>query len=225
MQQRFGRPRALDEDLCAEICNLVSAGHSVPAVARIVGRDVRTIRRHAQRDDNFARLLGVAEVSARNDPLKMVRRAASGSWRAAAWLLERTDPERYAKQAPATCRPQDVDKTFTRIMETVLREIPNEPARRSMYHNLAKVMEEETVRLFLPPAARIPSQKLHDTRCVDEQRLNDFVDSLSTPAVSPREAAGTPQGGTFCGNSSPINAKSPPSISSTNPGENHDPRL
>jgi hypothetical protein len=96
-----GRPHALDYARCAEICELVAAGHSVAAVARMVGCNVKTIRRHAQRDEVFARQLRAAEVNARNDPLKQLRRAASSNWRAAAWLLERSDPERFGKQTAA----------------------------------------------------------------------------------------------------------------------------
>ncbi|HEX6963687.1 MAG TPA: hypothetical protein VF175_17605, partial [Lacipirellula sp.] len=121
-----GRPCVLDEADYSEICDLVADGHSVPTVARLIGCDVKTIRRHALRHDRFARLLRTAELSARNDPLKMMRRAAHGSWRAAAWLLERTDPERYGKQPSAACRPEDVDRTFTRIMETVLSQVQGE---------------------------------------------------------------------------------------------------
>jgi hypothetical protein len=147
-----GRPHALDYARCAEICELVAAGHSVAAVARMVGCNVKTIRRHAQRDEVFARQLRAAEVNARNDPLKQLRRAASSNWRAAAWLLERSDPERFGKQTAAACRPEDVDRTFTRIMETVLEQLDDDQARRTMYNCLARVMEEESLHLFLPPA-------------------------------------------------------------------------
>jgi hypothetical protein len=185
-----GRPRVLDETRCNEICDLVAAGHSVATAARLVGCDVRTIRRHACRDESFGRRLRTAEVSARNDPLKMMRRAAHGSWRAAAWLLERTDPERYGKLPPANCRPEDVDRTFTRIMETVLSQIDGESPRRAMYLSLAKVMEEESVRLFLPRGVRRPDQNSDFAMHVDQQRLSDLLDSLSTPRKAASAASG-----------------------------------
>jgi hypothetical protein len=152
-----GRPCTLDDARCAEICDLVADGKSIRAVARLVGCNVKTIRRHAARNPNFGRLLATAEISARHDPLKMMRRAAGASWRAAAWLLERTDPQRYAKQPPGACRPEDLDRAFTRIMDSALSHVSDAESRSAMYESLAKIMEEETTRLFLPPpSARWP---------------------------------------------------------------------
>jgi hypothetical protein len=111
----------------------------------------------------------------------MMHRAAHGSWRAAAWLLERTDPERYGKQPPPTCRPEDVDRTFTRIMDTVLSQIEGEAPRRAMYQCLVKVMEDESVRLFLPRGVRRTDQNCDLGLHVQQQRANDFLDSLSRP--------------------------------------------
>jgi hypothetical protein len=174
-----GRPPVLDKPRCAEICQLVAAGHSVATAARLIGCDARTIRRQARRDEDFGRQLRTAEVSARNDPLKMMQRAAHGSWRAAAWLLERADPERYGRRPPPTCRPEDVDRTFTRIMETVLSQIEGDAPRRAMYQSLAKVMEDESVRLFLPPGVRRTDQSADLELHVQQQRVNDFMDALS----------------------------------------------
>src|SRR5688572_5137950 len=107
-----GRPCTLDPAKRAEICDLLAAGQSVRAAARTIGCDVKTIRRHAERDENFARLLRKAELRARKDPLKMLQRAAGTSWRAAAWLLERTDPQHYGKQSAIACRPEQLRDAF-----------------------------------------------------------------------------------------------------------------
>jgi hypothetical protein len=186
-----GRPHVLDDSHCAEICELVAAGHSVAAVARLVGCNVKTIRRHAQRDETFACQLRAAEVNARNDPLKQLRRAASSNWRAAAWLLERSDPERFGKQTGAACRPEDVDRTFTRIMETVLEQLEGDQARRTMYNCLARVMEEESLHLFLPPAARPKNRRRPITPLVDDQRLYDM---FATPSPAAPTAISGPWG-------------------------------
>lgn len=219
-----GRPCVLDEAAYAEICDLVADGHSVATVARLIGCDVKTIRRHALRNDRFARLLRTAELAARNDPLKMMRRAAHGSWRAAAWLLERTDPERYGKQPSAACRPEDVDRTFTRIMETALSQIQGEAPRRTMYHSLAKIMEEETVRLFLPAAARRANHNSEPTSHVDAQRLNDLLDSLSKPNNPAQPSASTNRQEGFRATASPSHTKNQSPQTSANLEGNRAPR-
>jgi hypothetical protein len=212
-----GRPYVLDDRRCAEICDLAAAGHSIRNVARLIGCDVKTIRRHAARDPNFGRLLTTAVISARHDPLKMMRRAAGASWRAAAWLLERTEPDRYGKQPPATCRPEDVDRAFTRIMDTALGHIQGDAPRRAMYQSLAKVMEAETIRLFLPPAVRnvVPKQDL--TFHVDDQRLKDFLDSVSN-CYSPSKAPAPPPD--KAPSASPAGPKTGPSKTPANPEAN-----
>ena len=219
-----GRPPVLDETRCTEICDLVAAGHSVATAARLIGCDARTVRRHAGRDENFGRMLRTAEVSARNDPLKMMRRAAHGSWRAAAWLLERTDPERYGKQPPPTCRPEDVDRTFTRIMETVLSQIEDDGPRRAMYQSLVKVMEDESVRLFLPRGVRRADQNCDWTVHVDQQRLKDFMDALSGPQEPDSASSDASRTSDIGRTRASHDAKNQTPKNAPNPGRNHAPR-
>jgi hypothetical protein len=219
-----GRPFRLDEQQSSEICDLVAAGHSIRSVARMVGCDVKTIRRHAARDQQFARLLAAAELSARQDPLKMMRRATGASWRAAAWMLERTDPDRYGKQRPVGCRPQDLDRTFTRIMDVALGLVRGEQERRAMYLALAKVMEEETVQLFLPPSVRRASSTSDFTFHVDSQRFQDMLDSAARPAELPE----TPKSSTQSRDKVPTRPVPGPKTQSPktplNPERNHKPR-
>jgi hypothetical protein len=149
-----GRPRSLDPARCSEICALVAAGHRLAAVARLMGCSVKTIRRQARRDQQFASELKTAELAACNDPLRLVKRAAADNWRAAAWLLERTDPDRFARQPPATCRPEQVEDAFVRLTEAALVAINDEKLRRTVYHALREAGENETRRLLVPPRRR-----------------------------------------------------------------------
>jgi hypothetical protein len=55
-------------------------------VARLIGRNVKTIWRHAVRDREFGIRLRAAQRIARNQPLDTIRRAAASNPRAAAWL-------------------------------------------------------------------------------------------------------------------------------------------
>jgi hypothetical protein len=81
-----GQPPVLNDADCAEICELIAAGCSATAVARLIGRNVKTIWRHAARDQAFGQGLRAAQRVARNQPHEVIRRAAASSPRAAAWL-------------------------------------------------------------------------------------------------------------------------------------------
>ena len=94
-----GRPRALNEDKRKQVCGLVASGCGMDHAARHVGCSVRTIRREALRNPAFGEKLRRAELAAQLQPISAVRSAASKNWRAAAWLLERTQPRRVRPDA------------------------------------------------------------------------------------------------------------------------------
>jgi hypothetical protein len=183
--QANGRPHRLDEELCNQICDLVSAGHPVAAVARLVGCNAKTIRRHAERDEHFGQLLRAAEFKARQDPVIVMQRAAGSNWRAAAWLLERSDPRQYGKQSPNTCRPEEVATSFAGLIETTLSKIDDEQARGILYKIMSQAVDQELKRLFLPPGAREQQSEREILRRVDARRTDDILESLLSTASSP----------------------------------------
>src|SRR3972149_3390604 len=101
------RPRALDELKRREICALVSAGCGIAEAARYVGCNPVTIRREAPRNAEFHEPLRNADLRAELSPLQALRQAAHTHWRAAAWFLERTQPDRFGRRNPDTVTPQD----------------------------------------------------------------------------------------------------------------------
>jgi hypothetical protein len=92
-----GRPRALDEIKQREICAPVTAGCSICEAARYVGCAPSTIHREAKRNDPFAEKLRHATTYAGLSPLQAMQAASRTHWRAAAWMLERTKPGRFAR--------------------------------------------------------------------------------------------------------------------------------
>jgi len=118
-----GRPRMLDEMNRREICALVSAGDSLAGAAQYVGCSVRTIRREAERNEQFGHKLREAELAARLAPLKAMRKATETHWRAAAWMLERTRPEQFG---PNALGPKEL-KTLARDLVRIVREEINDP--------------------------------------------------------------------------------------------------
>src|SRR5262245_30409408 len=88
-----GRRRILNDAKCQEVCSLVTAGCGIEDAARHVGCVPKTIFREARRNPDFGKSLKEAQTAAELTPLNAMRDAAKQNWRAAAWLLERTNPQ------------------------------------------------------------------------------------------------------------------------------------
>ena len=98
----MGRKHVLDEVKQREICALITAGMSLRKVARYVGCDRKTIYRERRADPDFDKRVRRAEMAADLAPLELMRRAAATHWRAAAWLLERSERRAAASQQAAS---------------------------------------------------------------------------------------------------------------------------
>jgi len=133
---KIGRPRALCDTKRREVCTLVSAGCDMAEAARYVGCTVRTVRREALRNEDFHDSLRRAELSAQLDPLHTLRKAAKNHWRAAAWLLERTNPDRYARQDPYAIRPEQHEDIMLQVVDLLMDEITDNEIRTRIYHRL-----------------------------------------------------------------------------------------
>ena len=150
----YGRPRTLDDVRRGEICALVSTGLTVQQAARYVRCSVKTIHRESQRNDEFRRSLHNAELAARLEPLKLVRQAAGAHWRAAAWLLERTQPERFAPRPAGAVRPEQVEDACHRLIEAALQEIDDPEGRRRAHSRLRRAVDAVVRNLFTPGRPR-----------------------------------------------------------------------
>jgi len=137
-----GRPRVLDEVKRGEICALISVGCSLEAAARYVGCNPSTIRREAVRNDEFYKRLRNAEVAAEIKPLNALQRAAATHWRAAAWLLERTRPDRFAKFPPHMVRIDDAQQLLEHFLEIVAQELPDTPECNAAYRRVNRAIME-----------------------------------------------------------------------------------
>ena len=140
-----GRPRKLDEIARREVCALVSAGCGIEGAARYVGCAASTIRREALRNDQFAQELRRAPLTAELSPLTAMRQAAARHWRAAAWLLERTNPQRFAKQNLAFLKPDQL-KEYREILMDIIREETADPAIHSRIARRLEALHSQAVR-------------------------------------------------------------------------------
>ena len=117
------RPRILTEAKQLEICALVHAGCTLAAAARYVGCSVLTIQREARRNPEFRAKIRQRRMSAEMGPLHTLHLAAAGNWRAAAWLLERTQPQHYGKRAANSFGPAELAELVGRFCQIVGQEI------------------------------------------------------------------------------------------------------
>jgi hypothetical protein len=136
-----GRPREFTYQKRSELLDHISQGATIEEAARIVGISVRTVQREARHNEHFDHDLQLALHAAPVDPERLVRRAARTHWRAAAWLLERTDPDRFAKRPPNSCRPETMMDMSDWLIETALEATPPEH-REAVYRRMRSVADK-----------------------------------------------------------------------------------
>jgi hypothetical protein len=152
------RPRILNSERRAEFCNLLASGLGLGEAARGVGCSLRTIRREVDRDDSFRQQISRILLANRLDPVHHIRQAALTDWRAATWLLERFDPEQFARRDRASCSPKDLQTVLDRVIETVLQQIDKDEDRTRVYRAATAVADRGFNVLF--PAPRRDEQRL-----------------------------------------------------------------
>ena len=110
-QPNFHQPRLLTLEVQEVICKAIEAGATLEIAAQAAGIGARTLDewlhhgRMELRDSpdmespcaDFVKAVTVASATFEIDCLAIIQDAAPKNWTAAAWLLERKFPERYAK--------------------------------------------------------------------------------------------------------------------------------
>jgi hypothetical protein len=182
-----GRPREFTPGMCAELLNHVAQGASIEQAAHIVGISHRTVQRQAKADDGFQLELERALQAAPVDPERLMQQAARTQWRAAAWMLERTQPDRYGKRSPKSCSPEKLRDIVNHIIERALEATPEEH-REAVYQHVRPVAEQACAA-FLPEendsTRWVQSLATRPTPLSDE--ASDGLEEISEAA--PRECA------------------------------------
>jgi hypothetical protein len=124
----------LDENKRRTIVSLVTNGSSRRVAARFVGCAPSTITRTVARFPEFAERLIRAEQAAEVTLLKRVQTAAEQDkyWRAAAWLLERRNPEDFAARPPRSFTTDQVAQILGQLVEVLRNELPAETCRHAL---------------------------------------------------------------------------------------------
>jgi hypothetical protein len=144
----------LDDAKRRMVIALLANGSSRRAAARYVGCAPSTITRTAARDPEFARQLAVAEQTAEVDSLRAIRVAAHKDryWRAAAWLLERKNPDDFAPRPPKAFTADQVVQMLTHIVELLRQDVPDENCQRTLQviDQLVETCQDEASHLRWP---------------------------------------------------------------------------
>ena len=123
---RRGRRRILDGYKRREILAILAVGGSREIAAKYVGCCTSTIQNTADRDPKFAQQLRRKEKQWEIGYLDNIRIAARNEryWRAAAWALERLNPERYARRGPDVITINQLKTLLKEFTEIIVEEVP-----------------------------------------------------------------------------------------------------
>jgi hypothetical protein len=161
---RPGRPKALDDDKQATICNLVAAGVSLRQAARFVDCDPNSIRREARRNVEFRRQFAKARSEASIHPMVTLRQAAKTNWRAALCWMERLDPQRFARPDASVVTQRESNQFVTDLVESIERVVSDPRERSNLFELLSAAM----------PAAMRRRWVGHELRRSMKQATRDF---------------------------------------------------
>jgi len=136
--QEPGSRRGLDEFRKREILAILSVGCSRRTAARYVGCSPSTIRRTAERDPEFAEALRKAETKAQILFMKNIAAAARKEqyWRAAAWALERLNPEDYGPRSPQAVTLEQIRALISEFARIIVEEVPIASHRKRILKRL-----------------------------------------------------------------------------------------
>lgn len=142
-----GRRRILTSELQAELCRLIAEGATLEAAAETLDVSLRTIQRSRKEDQDFDHQVRLS-LQAPPDPKQMMELAARTHWRAAAWLLERSDPETYARRPVNTANPKQVEAALGFLLEAALQATPE--ANREAFFEKVNAAREQAFDCVFP---------------------------------------------------------------------------
>ena len=152
-EKRRGRPvvwNAYRRDL---LCGLVRMGLTRRKAAKHIGVSQATVYRLLKEDPDFAEQLRQAEVEQEIMPLRYLFDHGRRSWRAAAWVLERTKPNVYGRRAAETVTYGDLYAVVTAILELALKDVDNAKLKQAI-DRLKELETAVTPRWRTSPAVR-----------------------------------------------------------------------
>lgn len=125
---KAGRPETLTDENRASILAILWTGGTPRLAARYVGCTVKTINKAIKEDPQFAAQAREKQESSEVAYLRNIRKAAEEAkyWRAAAWALERIDPQRYAGRQPDVVTFPQIRRLMVQLADVINAELPEE---------------------------------------------------------------------------------------------------
>lgn len=163
------RRRIMDTAKKVKFCQLIRDSHSLEEAAEWVDVSIRTVQRERKRDEDFDHEIRLAQ-QATPDPLRLMQNAARAHWRAAAWLLERTRPEQFARQPANTARDYQVEAALGMLLEAALAATA--PAERAKLYEHVQPTCAKALEFCFPqlgPSGNLKKSKLPATPLADEE--------------------------------------------------------
>lgn len=138
----MSRKTRLDEGKKREILAIITFGCSRSTAARYVGCDPKTIYNEIRRDKSFAAEIARAEEQSEVFYIQQIRNAAKkeSNWRAAAWVLERRIPNRYANRGAETLTFEQVESFIRGLAANLFEEISDKAERERIKKRLARML-------------------------------------------------------------------------------------
>ena len=135
---KCGRRPVLDQFKKREILAILSVGCSRRTAARYVGCATSTIQNTADRDPAFAEQLRHAECESEIGYLKNIRNAARKEqyWRAAAWALERRNPQDFAPRGPDVITVDQIKQIMAQFAAIIVEDVPVAKYRKRILKRL-----------------------------------------------------------------------------------------
>lgn len=159
----------LDDSKRAAIVVMLRAGCSRRMAAQHVDCDPSTITRTAARDPEFAAQLAEAQAGVDLKALRLIDRASDQErhWRAAAWLLERRNPEEFGRRSPETLTPEQVAGVLADFLRAVLPLVPDDRSQPVMeaFDQAMTNVAERVKRRYLKAALTDESKKPANAIC------------------------------------------------------------
>lgn len=142
MAQR-GRKSVLDGYKRREILAILGVGCSRQVAAKYVGCSVSTIQNTADRDPTFAQKLRRTENASEIGYMENIRNAGRNEryWRAAAWALERLNPEKYGKRGPDVITVDQIRDLMAQFAEIIVEEVPVAKYRKNILRRLEAISD------------------------------------------------------------------------------------
>ncbi len=126
-----------------EILAILGVGCSRRVAAKYVGCSVSTIQNTADRDPNFAQKLRRTENASEIGYMENIRNAGRNEryWRAAAWALERLNPEKYGKRGPDVITVDQIRDLMAQFAEIIVEEVPVAKYRKNILRRIDAISD------------------------------------------------------------------------------------